>query len=244
MKKELEMKYFEFTPDEKAEMFDVIANHYFEQNFGHMSKTDMDLLMFHFYIEKMISVCTNADGVLDYNKCSDYKISKELGITQQRVRNLKVKNQLVYPSEMERDWKKEFASLTRNARYDQNTKKVIVNIPDPNLYLEIQNFIEEKGAFVEKQLNSKILQIRAEYYIDLVISFETDANRKDIIDKLKKQLSAEGKDDFVFDERNIGKSLIEGAVNITTLAANLSTLITPQNQVGVALMNLLTKKHI
>lgn len=56
----------------------------------------------------------------------------------------------------------------------------IVNISDPNLYLDIQNFIEEKGVVVEKQLNSKLLQIRAEYYIDLVISLEEDATRKEI----------------------------------------------------------------
>ena len=225
-------------------MFDKIAEHYFNRNFGQTSKTDMDLLMFHFYFEKMTSIYTDEDGTLDYSQCSDYRISKELGITQQRVRNLKVKNKLVYPPEEERDWKKEFAKLTKNARYDQISKKVIVNIPDPNLYLEIQNFIEEKGAFVEKQLNSKILQIRAEYYIDLVISFEPADNRKKIIAALKEQLLSEGKDDTVFDERNIGKSLIDGAINITTLAANLSSIITPQNKIGVALLHLLAKNNV
>jgi len=236
------MQYFEFNKDEKAEMFDVIASRYYNRNFGQMSKTDMDLLMFHFYIEKISSVSTSGDGTLDYLQCSDYKISKELGITQQRVRNLKVKNQLVYPSEEERDWKKEFAKLTKNARYDQVSKKVIVNIPDPNLYLEIQNFIEEKGAFVEKQLNSKILQIRAEYYIDLVISLEPIDNRKKIIDELRKQLRSGGSEDAAFDETNIGKSLIDGAVNITTVAANLTTLVSPQNHIAAALFKLLTNR--
>ena len=236
------MQYFEFNKDEKAEMFDEIASRYYNRNFGQMSKTDMDLLMFHFYIEKISSVSTSGDGTLDYLQCSDYKISKELGITQQRVRNLKVKNQLVYPSKEERDWKKEFAKLTENARYDQVSKKVIVNIPDPNLYLEIQNFIEEKGAFVEKQLNSKILQIRAEYYIDLVISLEPIDNRKKIIDELRKQLRSGGSEDAAFDETNIGKSLIDGAVNITTVAANLTTLVSPQNHIAAALFKLLTNR--
>ncbi len=235
------MKYFEFTPEEKVKMFDKIADRYYERNFGQMSKTDMDLLMFHFYIEKMSTVFVDKEGTLDYLQCSDYKISKELGITQQRIRNLKVKNQLIYPPEEARDWKKEFAKLTENARYDQVTKKVTVNIPDPNLYLDIQNFIEEKGAFVEKQLNSKLLQIRAEYYIDLVISLEEDATRKEITKRLKEQLRSEGKDDTVFDESNIGKSLIEGAVNITTVAANLSALMSPQNYLGIKLFELLTK---
>ena len=116
-----------------------------------------------------------------------------------------------------------------------------MNIPDPNLYIEIQNFIEEKGAYVEKQLNSKILQIRAEYYIDLVISFESSKTKEEIIKSLKKQLKDSGKDESVFDENNIGKTLIDGAVNVTTVAANLSTLISPENLVGVALIKLLQK---
>lgn len=56
-----------------------------------------------------------------------------------------------------------FAKLTENTRYDQDTGKVILSIPNPNLALEIQNFIEDSGAYVEKQLNAKLLQIRAEY---------------------------------------------------------------------------------
>ena len=104
-------------------MFDEIACHFYSHNFGQTSKTDLDLLMFHFYYEKMRSIFTDSEGGLDYTQCSDYKISKELRITQQRVRNLKVKNQLIYPPEEELDWIKEFAKLTKNARYDHVTKK-------------------------------------------------------------------------------------------------------------------------
>ena len=234
------MKNFDFTPDEKAALFDEIASHFYESNFGQMSKSDIELLMFHFYIEKLIRTNQNSDGTIDYRKCSDYRISQELGITQQRVRNLKVKNQLKNP--IEYDWKAALAKLTENARYDKTTGKVTMNIPDPNLYLEIQNFIEEQGAYVEKQLNSKILQLRAEYYIDLVIALEPDESRKKIIKSLKKQFKEAGKEDTEFDENNIGKSLIDATVNVTSIAANLSTIITPQNVVGVALLKLLTRK--
>ena len=197
-------------------------------------------MMFRLYIEKLIKQHRNPDGTVDYRKCSDYKISKDLGITQQRVRNLKVKNQLIHP--IQYDWKAAFAKLTENARYDKASGKVTMNIPDPNLFLEIQNFIEEQGAYIEKQLNSKILQLRGEYYIDLIISLETEESRKTIIKSLKKHFKDSGKDDEAFDEKNIGKSLIDLSVNVTTIAANLINIISPQNTVGVALLNLLTKK--
>lgn len=234
------MRYITFNQQEKAELFDKIAEHFYDANFGQISKSDIELLMFHFYIDKMLSESKRLDGTVDYSKCSDYKISKDLGITQQRVRNLKVKNQLIYPIQF--DWKLELAKLTENARYDQATHRVTLNIPDPNLFLEIQNFIEEQGAYIEKQLNSKILQIRAEYYIDLILTLEQEENRDRVIRALKKQFKEDGKDDSAFDERYVGKSLIDMGANITTIAANISSIITPDNKLGVALIKLLLQR--
>ena len=233
------MKYISFSDKEKVELFDRICKHFYYQNFGQMSKADIELMMFNFYIQKMVSENSDNDGVINYNNCSDYRISKELGITQQRVRNLKVKNQLVNP--VDYDWKKALAKLTANARYDSTTNKISLSIPDPNLFYEIQNFIEENGAYVEKQLNSKILQIRVEYYIDLIISLENDTSKKKIIKSLRKQFKEANKSEDLFDESNIGKSLIEGALNITTVAANISTIANPQNCLISGLMALLQK---
>ena len=232
------MKYISFNDEEKIELFDEIVSHFYNSNFGQLSKSDMELMMFNFYIKKMISENRNSDGTIDYRCCSDYKISQDLGITQQKVRNLKVKNQLINP--IDYDWKAALARLTENARYDKNSGKIVINIPDPNLFIEIQNFIEDQGAYVEKQLNSKILQLRVEYYIDLIVSLEPDVTRKKIIVELKKQIKAEGKDDKLFDDNNIGKSLLETTANITTVAANISSLVSPENLIGVALMKLLS----
>lgn len=231
------MKYIEFSNEDKIKYFDEICDKFYFQNFGQLSKSDIELLMFHFYIEKMIKDNEKPDGTIDYNKCSDYKISKELGITQQKVKNLKVKNQLKYP--IEYDWRKALANLTKNARYDSSTHRISLNIPDPNLYLEIQNFIEENGAYIEKQLNSKILQLRVEYYIDLVISLEDDASRKKIIKELEKLFKNSEKENIKFDEKNIGKSLIDGAVNITTIIANISSMFSPGNIIAGSLIKLI-----
>ncbi len=232
------MKYVKFTDEEKIANFDIICDSFFNANFGHLSKSDIELMMFNFYISKMVKDNSDNDGIIDFNKCSDYLISKELGITQQRVRNLKVKNQLINPIDFK--WEKALAKLTENARYDKESHKVILNIPDPNLYIEIQNFIEENGAYVEKQLNSKVLQIRAEYYIALILNLEDEKSSKRIIKELKKQFRKDNKKEAAFDDNNIGKSLIEGTVNITSIAANISSLISPANCLGASLIKLLT----
>jgi hypothetical protein len=231
------MKNNIFNEKQKIEAFDKIAENFYYKNFGQMSKSDVELLMFNIYTKCLVEKSKLQDGTINYSKCSDYKISQELGITQQKVRNLKIKCQLKYPIEF--DWKTELAKLIKNARYDKVTRKISVNIPDPNLFLEIQNFVEEKGAFIEIQLNSKILQLRAEYFIQLVVELEEEKTKRNIVNSLKKQIKESNKDDSMFDENNLGKSLLETTVNITSIASNISSLISPQNFIGKAVFELL-----
>ena len=225
-----------FSEQEKVEFFNKIALRFYERNFGQCAKVDFELLMFHFYYSKLINEHMKDDGTIDYLACSDYVISKELGITQQRVRNLKIKEALIYPKEI--DWKKSFSLQVDKARYDKATGKIIVNILDPNLYIEIQNFIEEQDAYIEKQLNSKILVLRVEYFIDLIVSLEDDSNRKRIKREVKKAFKKMGKEESMFDEKNIGKSLIEIGANVTGILVNLTSLISPTNFIGQAFIRL------
>ena len=95
----MEKENIEFSNEEKCKYFDEIVKHFYQKNFGSLSKTDMDILMFHIYIEHLIGeICIdNDDNTIDYTLCSDYVISRQLGITQQRVRSLKVRSELAYP---------------------------------------------------------------------------------------------------------------------------------------------------
>lgn len=231
------MKYVNFSESDKAQCFDKLAARFYNANFGQMSKADIELLMFDFYLCQMIKAHKADDGSINYNECSDYKISQDLGITQQRVRNLKIKKQLVYPVDYE--WEVAFAKLIKNARYDPKTKKIALNIPDPNLFIEIQNFVESRGSYVEKQLNSKILQIRAEYFIELVVSLEPEESRKKIIRNLKKHLQESDKENAAFDSPNIWKTLIDGNINLVDIVANVFTILSSDNRIGKALFELL-----
>lgn len=74
-----------FTADEKAAAFDKISALYFAQNFGSTSKADFETLMFSEYIEQHIK------HGLPYD---DYTLSKELGLTQSRIRALKERKEL------------------------------------------------------------------------------------------------------------------------------------------------------
>ena len=92
---------------EKEKYFDEIAAKFFNRNFGTASKNDIELLMFKFYIETLINDYEDkSDKTINYDNISDYKIARDLGITPQRVRNLKLKKDLVYPQKF--DWRVSF----------------------------------------------------------------------------------------------------------------------------------------
>lgn len=229
-----------FEPKEKEEMFDELADHFYKQNFGQMSKSDFETLMFHFYLKKLVKQNQNENGVLDYNSCSDYKISRELGITQQRVANLKVRSQLLYRIDF--SWQDSFASLTEHIRFDQTTRKVIIPIPDPNLYYEIQNYLEEQGGYIEKQLNRKLLQLRVEYYIELLMCvYGDEKTRNQLISEAKKRFEKENKDEIKMDNRQIGKTLLESGANLTAIIESFCSVLSPNTVLGKAFAVLLEK---
>jgi len=227
-----------FTLQEKADCFDQISKMFYNTNFGQASKAEIELLMFKFNFEKLTESSQTSTGNIDYSTCSDYRISKDLGITQQRVRNMKIRKQLVYP--VYYDWQKELSILMNNARYDEKLSKITISIPDPNLFYDIQNFIEELGGYIDIQLNSKILQIRAEYFLALVVAVENSPeNQKKLEKEIKKEFIKYNKSEKGYDSKNIGKSLIEVTTNVTSIAANISGIISPTNFLGVSFLKLL-----
>ena len=196
--------------------------------------------MFHIYIEHLIrEICIdNNDNAIDYTLCSDYVISRQLGITQQRVRSLKVRSELAYPIKYE--WKKSLATLTKHARYDKNTKMITLNIPDPNLYLEIRNFIESHGDYVEVTLNNKILRLRVEYYIDLLLELDENINRKDVIKRLRDKFSHDKKQNVDLERDSIAKTLLnlsKQGMEMGSIVVQLQEIISP-NFVHTALSSL------
>ena len=176
-----------FSEEEKVRAFEKIAELYYSRNFGTTSKTEIDLLMFKFYYEAIL--LRNRDpesGATDYRACSDYKIGKQLGLTEQRVRNLKRKKELVYPSE-DFNWVKELAHLLE----DENSVtiengSVIVGIPDPNLYAAIEYFISDKGGYLNYHLNRRVLDIKIEYLTALAVEFEDEETKKKILKEVRK----------------------------------------------------------
>lgn len=169
----------QFSEEEKQEMFDEIARHFYDRNFGTMAKSDMEALMFHFIVRNS----QKDDKSIDWDKIDDYALSRELGITIQKVRSLKVRSQLLFPI----DYFDEEDCIKRaldNYRYDDNEKRFYISVPDPNIKLKIEDYIEKQGGYVEYQLNSKLLILRLEEVLKLAVLVE--GNEKEFMKQIRK----------------------------------------------------------
>ena len=178
---ELEERYKNLFPSdkEKAAAFDEIAKQFYFCNFGTMQKSDIETLLFSLYLDRILDMSEE-----DMQSYSDYTLSKYLGITQNKVSALKVRKELKYPYP-KFDWKKSLARISENARYENG--KIKIHIPDKNLYLEIKNAVESMGGYVEVQLNSTLLQVSPEYFLNLMVVISDGKNKDAFCKKLKEE---------------------------------------------------------
>ena len=169
------VRHYILSEKEKIAAFDRIAEHYFNRNFGTMAKADFEVLLFSIYIEH----CLDAQIPFD-----DYTLSKQLGITQSRVRSLKLKKELTIPRKGF-DWKQNFVEQIWTARYDEVKHLVKMNISDVNVLTELRHFMEDNGWFDEYQLNPKLFQCRLDIFICLCEKLGNDNSDfyRDIQDK-------------------------------------------------------------
>lgn len=142
-----------------------------------MSKSDFETLLFSEYIEHCIE---------NNIKYDDYSISKELGITQARVRSFKERKELKYPYK-DFNWKKAFVTSVENAKYDTHNHRVKMIIQDINVMIEVRNFIEIEGWYDECSLNKKLLSIPLDCFVEICYEIEKfdDVFSDDVKKKIK-----------------------------------------------------------
>ena len=227
-----------FSEKDKARAFDKIANQFYAGNFGTMAKSDMETLMFSIYIEQILSKSED-----DFHTYSDFRLAKELGITQSKVSSLKVKKQLQYPHEFR--WRDSFARVSENARYENG--KIKIQIPDINLYYEIKNAVEEAGGYIDVSLTPKLLQISPEYFLDLLVAVSETQQREQLRKELRNKIREKNNDREYLEAQPLGRQLagcgkeiildvleaaVSGAVGeipVVTIARNVMNAIKERN---------------
>ncbi len=208
LKDKLRNKYESLFSDEaKIKAFDELAEHFYFGNFSTMSKSEIELLMFSIYLEKVLDKSEK-----DINAYSDYELSKIFGITQRRVANMKEKKQLKYPRDY--NWREVFVKQLENIRYEKDC--FVVSIRDVNLFREIENCIEARGGYLDIQLNKKILKVKEEYFIDLILNvfYDKADDKEKAVEEIYKIFDKSGEFDIdlYHREKSIGQIIKESAV--------------------------------
>ena len=173
-----------FKDEDKIRLFDKLEELYFRKNFGSVSKTDLETLLFSEYIE----CCIRNNVAYD-----DYSLSKALGITQSRIRILKERKELKYPLNDDPEWwKAPFANAIKNAKYDDKNHSIKFIVQDVNVMNEVRHYIEMAGWYDECSLNRKLLNIPLDCFTEICLGNESLT--KLISDKEKKALRNISKD--------------------------------------------------
>ncbi len=156
-----------------------LVKFYFEPSFGSRNKSDIDLMMFKIYYASL-----NGKGT------SDIEISRDLKITQAKVRSLKNRLRLVYPQEPGEDLasclEKLFA-MTKRVHYDEKTNKIEITVLDFILYENLKDKLEENGASLDITLNPKLFSITAGQFVEFALDKLNAGQKKEIQKQLKMQ---------------------------------------------------------
>ena len=150
-----------------------IIEHYFIRNFGSLSKSDLETLLFHLYVVK-------------FSEKDDYTISKELGITQSRIRALQERSALKYPREI--NLKAGILTVIKSAYYSKTDKKIHCFIDDVNVQIELRHLLEEKNKFDEYSLNPKVMILPPKAFFELC---DPNGTFNDILSQCKDSINGD-----------------------------------------------------
>lgn len=148
-----------FDDDSRVRAFKELELDFYNKNFGTLSKSDLEILMFKIYYEKLKDKSNNTS---DYD---NYSISKGLGITESKVKLLKEKMVLKYPNTI--DWINEIGNHIKAFEYFEEKKEIKFIIDDDYCLKEFQRFVMNKGCFYDGSFNSKIITFKIDSFFKL-----------------------------------------------------------------------------
>lgn len=186
----------DFSQEEKDKVIELIEERYYSRNFGTMAKADWETMLFHIFFEHLL----NNNQPFD-----DYTVSKALGISQTRVRNLKQRQELQYPRG--NDWKEDFVKEIVKATYEDETRTVSMVIPEVTMQTELRYFMEKNGWYDEYPPNPRLFRCRLDFFVKLCEALEDEeVYLTDEAEQRLRTIRREGK------EENALQKIINGSV--------------------------------
>lgn len=173
----------------------------FTRRFGSFNKTDYEVLMFTIYL----------DSLPVDKQIFDYIISKDLGITETKVRSLRIKSQLLYPKEL--DWKGILSKAIKNGRYSEVDNMITISIEDPSCLNRVRFEVEAAYGTVDLTNNKKQLKLPIESVISLALEIDSESE-KDILTRLNEEWKKQNKQHKQISRESLGKRVLKSCGSV------------------------------
>ena len=150
------------------------------------------------------------------SKCDDYTISKELGITQRVVNNLKIKKELKYPKNDADSWKEELPSIISNASYENGRIKLYIE--NPVVRMELEHILVNQGNFADYSFNPHILSLTPLCFLS-ILPLISDSDGEKIKEYIIKKISGNAREEKELSEKiesdSFSKTVKEKGIELT-----------------------------
>lgn len=196
----------------------------FTKHFGSFTKTDYEVLMFTVFLDSMDE------------KVRDYDISVALGITESKVRTLRVKSQLFYPRELK--WIEQLTEALENGYYEDGV--ITITLEDPSVRNKIRDEVEKQCGTVNLSLNSKQLVLPLESY--LILAACAEPNAEDVLKKLNEQFNKNEEVKGKIQKEKFRARIFNRGVDLVRFLPILLTIYTEGRPIVEAIIKLITKQ--
>lgn len=149
----------------EQKFLDQIETHYFRQNFGTLTKSEFELFVFEYFLNK--------EGGDIYGETDNdyYALSLKLGISDSKFNNLYRKYILRTQDLSDTDsskWQGKFIESLKSLKYDEEAHRFKLPIRDPTLISALSHFIEKEDWFDEGSLNRKVLVLQPDCLLHII----------------------------------------------------------------------------
>lgn len=176
----------------------------FSNKFGSFSKSDFETLMFTIYLDSL------PEGPI-----YDYIISQQLGITESKVRNLRIKSQLLYPKEI--PWEITLSMAIKNGSYNEKDNTMTITIEDPSCHAKIRYEIEAFYGTANLNLNRKQLTVPIESLLSIALSQEPEESKEQILSMWNEEWQRENKDRERITRESLTKRIFKGVGTLVSV---------------------------
>ena len=170
----------------------------------------------------------------------DYDLSLQLGITETKVRNLRIKSQLLYQKDI--DEAKELAEAISSGRFNPDTREITITIENPSVRNSIKNTVESSNHNVGISLNSKQLILPVESIVILAILL--DESKDDLLERIRTKFNKETVDISKIEKGNYKDRFFKNISSINEITSVCNSIVPFFTNAAQVIQSLVNVMHL